>query len=147
MTGLSLHQFKKIFLLLSGMPLLEHIRKRRMTLASYDLRERGMKVIDVAIKYRYNSPDAFTKAFYKVHKVNPSAVYEKNTPVKFYAPVTFQLTMIGGSQMNYRIEEKEAFKIAGIQERLSDFYNDVDKSITAIRETAGNNIYNKLKVV
>ncbi|SEN52760.1 AraC family transcriptional regulator [Amphibacillus marinus] len=143
-TGMSLFQFKKIFLLLSGVPLLEYIRKRRMTLACYDLRERNMKVIDVATKYCYNSPDAFTKAFYKVHGVNPSDVFAKNTAIKSYSPITFQLTIMGGSQMNYKIEEKEAFKIVGIKRRLLDFYRDISNSIIDMREALGINIHNKL---
>lgn len=145
--GMPLEQFKKIFLLLSGIPLLEYIRKRKMTLAGYDLRERNMKVIDVAIKYQYNSPDSFTKAFYKVHGVNPSDVYDKSIPIKSYSPVTFQLTMTGGSQINYRIEEKKAFKIVGIHKRLSDFYNDVNKCISTMQNKISGRLRRELETL
>ncbi|GMA71603.1 helix-turn-helix transcriptional regulator [Tetragenococcus osmophilus] len=89
-TGESLSQFKKIFLFISNITLLEYIRKRRLTLAAYDLRERRMKVIDVAIKYRYSSPDSFTKAFYNFHQVTPSMVYEQNIQIKSFAPIFFK---------------------------------------------------------
>jgi AraC family transcriptional regulator len=143
-TGISLFHFKKIFLLLSDMPLLEYIRKRKMTLAAYDLRERNMKVIDVAVKYGYDSPDSFAKAFYKIHEGNPSDVHSKNMLVKSYSPIYFQLTMIGGSQMNYRIEEKDAFKVVGIQERIPFVKRGESKAITAIKEKLDNDISNKL---
>ncbi|QQK76107.1 GyrI-like domain-containing protein [Salicibibacter cibarius] len=144
MTGISLFQFKKLFLLLAHMPLLEYIRKRRMALAGYDLRERKMKVIDVAVKYGYDSPDAFAKAFYKVHEVNPSNVYEEKTLIKSYSPIYFQLTMIGGSQMNYRIEEKNAFNVVGIQKRIPFVKWGKSKAITTIKETLDDEMYHKL---
>lgn len=144
-TGESLSQFKKIFLFISNITLLEYIRKRWLTLAAYDLRERRMKVIDVAIKYRYSSPDSFTKAFYNFHQVTPSMVYEQNIQIKSFAPIFFQATMSGGSSMDYRIEEKGPFQIVGLKQRVPFITEGDHKEILAMRESFDSSLLKKLE--
>lgn len=134
-TGETSTQFKKIFLFLADVSLLEYIRKRRLTLAGYDLRERKMKVIEVAVKYGYDSPDSFARAFSAFHQVTPSEVYEKGTEIKSFSPIQFDLTMSGGTPMNYRIEEKPAFKIAGIKKRIPFIIEGRHQDITSIVES------------
>lgn len=65
-----------------------------------------MKIIDVAIKYGYNSPDSFTRAFQNLHGITPSEARANGKPLKAYPLMTFQLSIKGGNEMNYRIEEK-----------------------------------------
>lgn len=145
MTGESLSQFKKIFLFISNITLLEYIRKRRLTLAAYDLRERKMKVIDVAVKYGYNSPDSFAKAFYHFHHVTPSMAYEQKIQIKSFAPIFFQATISGGSSMNYRIEEKSAFKIVGLKQRVPFITEGDHKEIIAMKEQFDSTLLNQLE--
>ncbi|MGV2644756.1 helix-turn-helix domain-containing protein, partial [Clostridium perfringens] len=68
----SVFHFKRMFSYLAGIPLQEYIRRRRLTLAAFDLQDRTVKVIDIAIKYGYNSPDAFTRAFQGLHGITPT---------------------------------------------------------------------------
>ena len=65
--------FQRLFLIVSGMTLGEYVRRRRLTLAAKELSSGPVKVIDVALKYGYDSPDAFTRAFRAVHGVTPQA--------------------------------------------------------------------------
>ena len=67
------------------------------------------------MKYGYHSPDAFTRAFQKLHGITPTEARHDISTLKAYPPMTFQLTIRGGNEMNYRIVEKKAFRIVGIK--------------------------------
>ena len=104
--GVSEYHFRKMFSYISGMTLSSYIRKRRLSKASFDLMQRNIKIIDIAIKYGYDSADGFTRAFKEWFGVNPSDIkYVDN--LKIFPRMTFQLTIKGGSNMNYRIEKKK----------------------------------------
>ncbi|MBM7839845.1 AraC family transcriptional regulator [Alkalihalobacillus xiaoxiensis] len=112
------HHFKRMFSFIAGIPLSEYVRRRRLTLAAFDLKEREMRVIDVAIKYGYHSPDAFARAFQALHGILPKKVKGLNVPLKAYPRMTFQLSIKGDVEMNYRFVEKEAFRIIGKKENV-----------------------------
>ncbi len=61
------YHFKRMFSFLAGITLSEYIRRKRLTLAAFELRDSSIKVIDVAVKYGYNSPDSFARAFQNLH--------------------------------------------------------------------------------
>lgn len=105
--------FQKIFNVLCGFTVGEYIRNRRLTLAAEELSKADTKVIDVAVKYGYDSPDSFARAFTKFHGISPSAAKEKGAAIKSFAPVRIKLTLEGGTIMEYRIVEKAAFTIMG----------------------------------
>jgi hypothetical protein len=69
----------------------EYIRRRRLTLAGYELRDTRNKVIDIAIKYNFNSVDAFTKAFTKQHGITPINARLPENPLKIYPPISFYI--------------------------------------------------------
>lgn len=110
----STYHFQRMFAYMAGVPLSEYVRRRRMTLAAVDLQSGGEKVVDVALKYGYESPTAFTRAFKSVHGIAPSEAKESGARLKAFPPVSFRITIKGDSEMNYRIEKKEAFHIVGI---------------------------------
>ncbi|OEU41716.1 hypothetical protein BGV40_13455 [Methanosarcina sp. Ant1] len=68
------YHFRRMFSFLSGMPLGEYIRRRKLALATILLKSNDNKIIDVALQLGYNSPDAFTKAFQVMHGIAPSNV-------------------------------------------------------------------------
>ncbi|MET3504736.1 AraC family transcriptional regulator [Halalkalibacter oceani] len=109
------YQFKRLFALLSGITISEYIRRRRLTLAALELKDPRVKVIDVALKYRYQSPDAFSRVFQNYHGVTPSAVRNTEQNVKAFPRMSFQLTIQGGTEMNYRIVEKDPFTVVGVK--------------------------------
>jgi AraC family transcriptional regulator len=126
------YHFKRMFSFLAGMTLSEYIRRRRLTLAAVELTHSAIKVIDVAIKYGYDSPDAFTRAFQSLHGLTPTEARNKGRALKAYPRLTFQLTIQGGNEMNYRIEEKTAFRIIGLQKRVPIVFNGVNPEIAAM---------------
>jgi AraC family transcriptional regulator len=105
--------FQRAFGILCGFTLGDYIRNRRLALAGMELLSGSVKVIDVAIKYGYDSPDSFTKAFSRFHGISPSYARRKGANLKSFAPLKIKLKLEGGYSMDYRIEAKEAFMVIG----------------------------------
>lgn len=105
--------FQKAFSLLCGFTVGEYIRNRRLTSAGSDLLTTGEKIVDIAMKYGYDSPDSFTKAFTRFHGATPTAVRKDGKNIKTFAPLKLKFLLEGGYIMDYRIVEKEAFKLVG----------------------------------
>ncbi len=105
--------FQKIFNVLCGFTVGEYIRNRRLTLAAQELCSTDSKVIDVALKYGYDSPDSFARAFTRFHGVNPSVAKEKGSKLKSFAPLKIKLTLEGGTMLEYKIVEKAQFTVMG----------------------------------
>ncbi|HDR4710084.1 TPA: AraC family transcriptional regulator [Bacillus paranthracis] len=139
------YHFKRMFSFLAGISLSEYIRCRRLTLAAFELKNSDAKVIDVAIKYGYNSPDSFTRAFQNLHGITPSEARNSNHSLKAYSPMTFQLSIQGGNEMNYRIEEKESFRIIGITKRIPIVFNGVNEEIASMWKSLNPDVIQTLK--
>jgi len=139
------YHFKRMFSFLAGLSMSEYIRRRRLTLAAFDLQQSQVRIIDVAVKYGYSSPDAFTKAFHNYHGVTPSEARTSGQSLKVYPRVSFQLTIKGGSEMNYRIEEKEAFRIVGLKKRVPIIFNGVNPEIAAMWKSLDEPLITQLK--
>lgn len=110
----SAFHFQRMFSYIAGMPLSEYVRRRRMSAAAFALQQ-GSKVIDLALTYGYDSPTAFSRAFRGVHGVSPSEARRRGAPLKAYPRISFRITIKGDTEMNYRIEEREAFRIVGVK--------------------------------
>lgn len=102
--------FQRVFALLCGYTLGDYVRMRRLTLAGEELLSPDAKVIDVALKYGYDSPESFSRAFTRFHGVSPSAV-RKGAAIRSFSRICVKLILTGGSIMEYRIEKKQAAKI------------------------------------
>ncbi|EJQ50197.1 hypothetical protein IEE_00595 [Bacillus cereus BAG5X1-1] len=139
------YHFKRMFSFLAGISLSEYIRCRRLTLAAFELKDSNAKVIDVAIKYGYNSPDSFTRAFQNLHGITPSEARSTIRSLKAYSPMTFQLSIQGGNAMNYRIEEKDPFRIIGIQKRVPIVFNGVNEEIASMWKSLDSQAIETLK--
>ena len=68
----SVFHFQRMFTMLCGFTLGEYIRMRRLSLAAEDLMQSGDKVIDIAYKYGYDTPESFSRAFTRFHGVSPT---------------------------------------------------------------------------
>ena len=113
--ALSPFYYQRIFGALCGVTVGEYIRARRMTLAAQELNGKDVKVIDAAVKYGYDSPDSFSKAFQKFHGITPSQAKEPGALLRSFAPLHIRITMEGGTMMEYRIVEKAPFTIVGVK--------------------------------
>ena len=105
--------FQKGFAILCGFTVGEYIRQRRLTLAGTELVSTEDKIIDIALKYGYDSPDSFTKAFTRFHGVTPTAVRKDGVIIKAFAPLKIKLSLEGGYVMDYKIVEKAPFTVVG----------------------------------
>ncbi|MBM7578629.1 AraC family transcriptional regulator [Jeotgalibacillus terrae] len=121
------YHFRRMFSFLAGVSLSEYIRFRRLTLAVSDLQDH--RVIDLAVKYGYQSADAFSRAFQSYHGVTPAEARTTNQALKSFSPMTFQLTIRGGDNMNVRIVEKDAFRMIGLKKRVPIVFNGVNPEI------------------
>lgn len=137
--------FKKMFSLLAGIPLSEYIRRRRLTLAAFELTHNQMKVIDAAVTFGYSSADSFTRAFQQLHGITPSEAKQNGQSLKAFPPMTFQLTIKGGSEMNYRIEEKAPFTIIGLMKRVPIVFQGENPDITAMSKSITPEMIHQLK--
>lgn len=120
---MSTFHFQRVFSIAAGVSLGEYIRNRRLSLAGEELSEGKAKVIDVAFKYGYESPDSFTKAFYQFHSVAPTQAKRSKDKLKTFSKLSIKLAE-GGSVMNYRIEEKPKMTITGISAHFEGMPED-----------------------
>lgn len=134
LSGCSKYHFNRMFSFLAGMPLGEYIRRRKLSQAGILLQAEKIKVIDLALQFGYETPEAFSKAFQAMHGVTPSQAKNKNVELKILPPLTFQLTLRGGIEMNYRIVEKEAFNIIGFKKRITLQFKGVNPQMNELTQ-------------
>lgn len=115
----SSYHFQRVFSILCGYTLGEYIRNRRLTLAGAELASGDVKVIDVALKYGYESPDSFAKAFFKFHGITPSAAREPGAILRSFARLSIKISLEGGTVMDYRIEEKPNLIFTGYKKHFT----------------------------
>ena len=110
--------YQRIFGAMCGMTVGEYIRARKMTLAAQELSCSENKVIDIALKYGYDSPDSFAKAFRRFHGINPVQAREAGASLRSFAPLRIKITLEGGNMLDYKIVEKAPFTVTGIKKRF-----------------------------
>lgn len=130
----STYHFQRMFAYIADIPLSEYIRRRRMSLAAVDLQSGSKKVIDISLEYGYDSPTAFNRAFKSVHGITPSQAREEGSILRAFPPISFKITIKGDSEMIYRIEKKEAFRIVGISGPLE---TEIEKNFEMIPQMWG----------
>jgi len=118
LVGCSGYNFQRMFAFTAGVTLAEYIRRRRMTLAGIALQQ-GARVIDTALRFGYDSPVSFARAFREIHGINPSQARRRRGAapqvLQAYPRISFQISVKGDQPMQYRIEDKPAFRIFGIE--------------------------------
>lgn len=115
----STYHFQRMFSSITDVPLSEYIRRRRLTLAAFELQTSNIKVIDVALKYGYESPEAFSRAFKKLHGIMPTSARDIGVSLKAFPKMTFSISIKGDTAMNYRIEQRDAFDVFGVYTEVS----------------------------
>ena len=115
----SSYHFQRVFSILCGHTVGEYIRNRRLSLAGAELQNEKVKVIDVALKYGYDSPDSFTKAFLKFHGITPSNARIDGARLHSFSRLSLKISLEGGMTMNYRLEEKEKQVLIGYKKHFT----------------------------
>lgn len=103
--------FQRVFSALCGCSIGEYIRNRRLTLAGSELSATDSKIIDIALKYGYDSPESFTRAFSRFHGITPSEAKKDGSKLKSFSRLSVQIILKGGSIMDYKIVKKASFKV------------------------------------
>ncbi|MBS4537513.1 AraC family transcriptional regulator [Clostridium sp. D2Q-11] len=109
----SVYHFQRMFSYIVDVPLSEYIRRRRLTLAAFELQNSDIKVIDLALKFGYESPDSFSRAFKNLHGVTPTLARDMGIQLKAYPRLSFHISIKGDVEMNYRVVEREGFDVFG----------------------------------
>lgn len=111
----SSYNFQRMFSFITDITLAEYIRRRRLTQAALELQNSNVKVIDVAVKYGYDTAASFTRAFKALHGLTPVEAKQEGVKLKACPKISFQISIRGEREMDYRIETKEAFDVFGIE--------------------------------
>ena len=133
---------QKGFSLMTGYGIGEYIRNRRLYLAALDLKGTKDKVIDIALRYCYETPESFTKAFSRFHGATPSQV-RGGASITAFLPLTITLSIQGGKQMEYKITPMFPFKVIGFQKVFDNetAYAEIPKYWDEICEKYAFNVY------
>ncbi len=111
----SVFHFQRMFTLLTGITVTEYVRRRRLTLAAIDLHHTNLKVIDLAMKYGFETPEAFSKAFRRQHGLSPREARKNKGKLTSYQRLVIHVNLKGAEPMKYRFEKKEAFDVTGLK--------------------------------
>lgn len=111
--------FARLFSLLAGLPLGEYIRRRRLTRAGYEVRSADARVLDIALRWGYDSADAFTRAFARQHGATPTQVRRDGAPLHPFLPLSFHLTAKGAKDMVFAVENKPEMVLRGVWTEMS----------------------------
>ena len=111
---ISSYHFQRCFSLLTGMTVGEYIRNRRLSLAGQELSASDKKIIEIALKYGYETPESFAKAFSRFHGITPSQAKAGGSGLKSFNRLIIRIILEGGNVMDYRITGRESFKVLGM---------------------------------
>jgi AraC family transcriptional regulator len=109
----SVYHYQRLFSFVAGVPVAEYVRRRRLTMAAMELQSGQSRIIDLAVKYGYDSADAFSRAFQKQHGVTPTGARSSGVTLLAYPRLSFHLSLRGDKEMKFRIVRKDAYLVFG----------------------------------
>ncbi len=107
--------FQRTFMILTDLSVGDYLRRRRLTLAARELTSTDSKIIDLAYKYGYETPEAFSKAFRKQHGMTPSEARKGVGKLQSYNRLAIQVNLKGAEPMKYQVIERDAFQVIGVK--------------------------------
>lgn len=133
--GISSYSLQRTFAFLTGMTLTEYIRKRRLSKAAEEIKKTDEKIIDIALKYQYDSPVSFSNAFKKMHGISPANARKSNQKLKVFDKIQFKPAIEEIKEFKYRIVEMEE----------QEFYGVTTGKISNQNKKAIRDLYTKIK--
>lgn len=118
--AISSFYFQKSFLVYTGYTVNEYIRSRRLYKAALELQSSNTKIIDIAYKYGYETPESFTKAFTRFHGYTPSQIKKNEGRIKLFLPLKISISIKGGNEMDYTITEEKELVFVGFKTTIKD---------------------------
>ncbi|MFI5651245.1 GyrI-like domain-containing protein [Streptomyces anulatus] len=126
------YHFRRMFSALAGLPLSEYIRRRRMTVAGAEvLGAPDRTLLDVAVRYGYDTGEGFARAFRSVHGIGPGEARRGGAVLRSQQRLTFRLVVEGSTAMQYRLVEKDAFRVVGRKARVPLVHEGPNPAIAA----------------
>ncbi|MDQ6598941.1 AraC family transcriptional regulator [Bacillus salipaludis] len=125
----SVFHFQRTFTILTDISVGEYLRRRRLTLAAQELSNTNNKIIDIAFKYGYETPEAFSKAFRRQHGITPREARSNKGILNSYNRLVIQVSLKGAEPMKYKIVERESFQVVGVKKEFSTLNDDNIKGI------------------
>ncbi|MFD9734685.1 helix-turn-helix domain-containing protein [Umezawaea sp. NPDC059074] len=123
------YHLRRLFSALAGMPLSEYVRRRRLTVAGADVLAGGETLLDIAVRYGYGSGEAFARAFRAVHGVGPGEARRTGAALRSQPRMSFRLVVEGSGSMEYKVVEKDAFRLVGRKERVPLVHEGMNPAI------------------
>lgn len=117
--GVNEYTLRKVFSIICDISIADYIRKRRLSNAGQDLCIGNKKIIDIALKYQYNNPTSFSRAFERFHGIKPSQVKRNSQELKIFTKLIFNENIQFNEDMNYNIIEREETVLYGVYKRTS----------------------------
>ncbi|MET7797361.1 AraC family transcriptional regulator [Streptomyces decoyicus] len=132
---MSEYHFRRLFSALAGIPLSAYIRRRRLTVAGAEVLAGERTLLEVAVRYGYTSGEAFARAFRVMHGVGPGEARRTGASLRSQPRMSFRLIIEGNSSMQYKVVEKDEFRVVGRKARVPLVHEGVNPAIAAfIRE-------------
>ncbi|PLS18233.1 AraC family transcriptional regulator [Bacillus sp. M6-12] len=115
----SAFHFQRMFSILTDISVGDYLRRRRLTLAAQELKRTDCKIIDLAYKYGYDTPEAFSKAFRRQHGVSPTEARKSTESLKSYNRLVIEVSLKGAEPMNFKVVERDGFQAVGVKQECS----------------------------
>ena len=128
--GITEYHLRRMFSSLTGMPLSEYVRRRRMTVAAADV-VAGVPLLDIAVRFGYGSTEAFGRAFRSVHGASPADVRSNGGPLRSQPQLRLRLIVEGNTSMDTRITDRPAFQLVGHAARVRLVHEGPNSQIEA----------------
>jgi AraC family transcriptional regulator len=125
------YHYRRMFSALAGMPLSEYVRRRRLTIAGAEVIAGRRTLLDIALSAGYGSGEAFARAFRAFHGLGPDEARRSGAPLQSQPRISFRLTVEGSNAMEYRIVQKEAFRIVGRTARVPIVHEGMNEALVA----------------
>jgi AraC family transcriptional regulator len=123
------YHLRRLFSALAGVPLSEYVRRRRLTVAGAEVLAGERTLLDIAVRYGYGSGEAFARAFRAVHGVGPGEARRTGAVLRSQPRMSFRLVVEGSSSMDYRVVEKDAFRVVGRKARVPLVHEGMNPAI------------------
>lgn len=116
------YEFHRAFSFLTGITANSYIRNRRLSLAGREIIETNARITDIALKYGYDTPESFTKAFTRFHGVAPRLARTEGAKLRMFNPFVIKIAVEGGQGMDYRIVQTKAQRFIAL---ARSFFNEI----------------------
>ena len=111
----------RVFTFITNISIPEYIRKRRMSMAAIDLMNTNLKIIDIAVKYQYDSATSFSRAFKKMMGFNPKDIDKNKNFVKIFPVLKFGDKYNNMEDIEYKEIKNFSISLYGVCEKMKMF--------------------------